>query len=443
VYGALIGGDHPRARALLAELAGVVQGAQNVHESQYHFLMGWQALLARELPLAREHARRALDSVSGAPIPRAWNEIGMALVLHEMGETAAAGIHLAAARATGRAVGSRMIEFMTLLAEAEIALTEGRSGEATLALRGALGLGRANGYRTTAWWRPQAMARLCALALETGTECSYVRDLIRRHRLAPESAATAPEGWPWALTIRALGAFTIAREDEPLTFTGKVRQRPLQLLRALVALGGSDVPEERLTDLLWPEAEGDAADQAFTVTLHRLRALLAVEGALILQTRRLSLDPRRVWLDAWAFERLLVEAEHSERHGDRGAAVRLLERALALYRGPFLGSEPGSAWATSTRERLRSRFLRATARLCRHWTESGDWERAAEGYARGLDVDDLAEEFYRELMRCYEQLGRRAEALRVAERCRATLATVLGVDPSPATQAIARRLARS
>jgi two-component SAPR family response regulator len=256
-------------------------------------------------------------------------------------------------------------------------------------------------------------------AIRPGT--SPTAYLIRRHRLAPESPATAPEEWPWALTIRALGAFTIAREDEPLTLTGKVRQRPLQLRRTLVALGGSDVPEERLTDLLWPEAEGDAADQAFTVTLHRLRALLSVEGALILQTRRLSLDPRRVWLDAWAFER----------------------RALALYRGPFLGSEPGSAWATATRERLRNRFLRTTARLCRHWTESGDRERAAEGHVRGLDVDDLAEEFYRELMRCHEQLGRRAEALRVAERCRATLATVLGVDPSPATQAIARRLAGS
>jgi LuxR family transcriptional regulator, maltose regulon positive regulatory protein len=440
VYGALIGGDSARARALLAELTGVVQEAGDVNESQYHFLMGWEALLARDLPRALEHARRGLGLVSGAPVPQAWNEIAVAIVLHEVGETVAARGHLANGRATGRALRSRMIEFMALLAEAHFALAEGRSEEATAALTDALALGRANGYRATAWWRPDVMARLCARALETGIEVSYVRDLIRAHRLSPESPATAPGAWPWPLTIRALGAFTVTRDGAVVTFTGKIPQRPLALLKALVALGGRDVPEEQLTDFLWPNAEGDAAHQVFATTLHRLRDLLGLEGALHLQEGRLTLDARHVWLDVWSFERLLLAAEQAERRGDRRASLTLLERALGLYRGPLLAGEPRADWAISARERLRDKFCRATSRLCRCWTEAGEWERAAEGYARGLDVDDLAEEFYQGLMQCYEGLGRRGEAMRVAERCRHALATVLGVEPSPATQAIARRL---
>jgi DNA-binding SARP family transcriptional activator len=443
VYGALLGGDSSRARALLAELAGVVQEAGEVNESQYHFLMGWESLLARDLPQALEHARHALRLVSGAPVAQAWNEIAMAIVLHEAGETVAARRHLADGRATGRTLRSRMIEFMALLAEAHFALAEDRAEEATAPLTDALALGRANGYRAAAWWRRDAMARLCARALETGIETSYVRDLIRLHRLSPKSPATAPDAWPWPLAIRALGAFTVTRDGTVVTFTGKVPQRPLALLKALVALGGCDVPEERLTDLLWPDAEGDGAHRVFATTLHRLRDLLGPEGTLRLQDGRLTLDPRLVWLDVWSFERFLLEAEQAERRGDRRASVDLLERALALYRGPFLASEPRADWAISARERLRDKFLRATGRLCRHWTEAGEWERAAEGYARGLDVDDLAEEFYQGLMQCYERLGRRAEAVRVAERCRHALAAVLGVEPSPATQAIARRLGGS
>jgi DNA-binding SARP family transcriptional activator len=284
------------------------------------------------------------------------------------------------------------------------------------------------------------MARLCARALDTGIEVSYVRDLIRLHRLSPESPATAPDAWPWPLAIRALGAFSVTRDGAVVTFAGKAPQRPLALLKALVVLGGREVPEERLTDLLWPEAEGDAAHQVFATTLHRLRDVLGLEGMLRLQEGRLTLDPRHVWLDVWSFERLLLEAEQAERQGDRGARLALLERALGLYRGPFLAGEPRADWAISARERLRNKFLRATSRLCRCWTEAGEWERATEGYERGLDVDDLAEEFYQGLMQCYEGLGRRGEALRVAERCRHALATVLGVEPSPATLEMARRL---
>lgn len=94
----------------------------------------------------------------------------------------------------------------------------------------------------------------------------------------------------------------------------------------------------------------------------------------------------------------------------------------------------------SLRERLRSQFLRIVTRLARHWSEDGRWERAIEAYQRGLDVDDLAEEFYQGLMTAYQALGRRAEALAVYERCRRVLAARLGVAPAPRTETLARTL---
>jgi hypothetical protein len=83
-----------------------------------------------------------------------------------------------------------------------------------------------------------------------------VQELIRRRNLIPEK--TCPfRTWPWPLKVFTLGRFAILRDGEPLQFTRKVQQKPLSLLKALIALGGKEVREERIADLLWPESDGD------------------------------------------------------------------------------------------------------------------------------------------------------------------------------------------
>ena len=95
------------------------------------------------------------------------------------------------------------------------------------------------------------------------------------------------------------------------------------------------------------------------------------------------------------------------------------------------------------RERLHRRFLRAVARLARHWEDAGEWPDAIEWYERGLAVDELTEDFYRRQMHCYQRLGRQAEAVVVYQRCRRTLETLLGVAPSAETEALRKALQAS
>ena len=92
-------------------------------------------------------------------------------------------------------------------------------------------------------------------------------------------------------------------------FGRKVQRRPLALLKTLISLGGRNVSEARLTELLWPDADGDLAHQSFTAALSRLRKLLGTDDALVLKDGRLSLSNRHCWVDAWAFERFLAQAE--------------------------------------------------------------------------------------------------------------------------------------
>jgi LuxR family transcriptional regulator, maltose regulon positive regulatory protein len=159
--------------------------------------------------------------------------------------------------------------------------------------------------------------------------------------------------------------------------------------------------------------------------------LLGDSAALVLQDGKLSIDSRRVWVDVWALEHLLARK-------DSGPAE--FAAVLALYQGPFLENEPGATWAWPLRERLRNRFLRELARQGQRLLQDELCEEAIQFFEKGLEVDELAEELYCKLMRCYQALGRRAEALGTYERCRKLLSSTLGVSPSPATEALRHAL---
>jgi DNA-binding SARP family transcriptional activator len=79
-------------------------------------------------------------------------------------------------------------------------------------------------------------------------------------------------------------------------------------------------------------------------------------------------------------------------------------------------------------------------RIGDHQKKLGQWEEALNYFLKGLEVDPLVEEFCQQMMICYEKLGQRAHALEVYQRCKRMLASTLGCDPSPRTQALYRSL---
>jgi two-component SAPR family response regulator len=215
------------------------------------------------------------------------------------------------------------------------------------------------------------------------------------------------------------------------------------VLKALIAMGGREVREDEIMDHLWPEADGDLAQQSFASALHRLRQLLGHERIVQRQEGKLTLDDRFCWVDAWAFEATLEQAEGLWKKEEATNAVQLLEKAMQMYRGPFLAQETGQPWTLSMKERLRGRFLRNVEKLGKYWQQSSQWEKALDVYLKGLEVDDLAEEFYRGVMICYRQLGRRNDALAAYKRYRRILSSVPGLAPSARVEALYKSLAEN
>jgi two-component SAPR family response regulator len=229
------------------------------------------------------------------------------------------------------------------------------------------------------------------------------------------------------------------------------------MLKALIAFGGREVSEERLVDIIWPDAEGDTVHSAFATTLSRLRQLLGTEHAVKFQGGKAALDQRYCYVDVWAFERILGKADtlwttETERDRERDKmfkkketqieeAVKLTEKALRIYTGPFLAGD-NEPWMVSIRERLRNKLLRTVKRVGVYYEEAGELKKAVECYQKGLEVDDLIEEFYQRLMACYQRLGRKAEALSVYNRCCKILSAQLSIKPSPETEALVREIKR-
>jgi len=284
------------------------------------------------------------------------------------------------------------------------------------------------------------LARLCSHALEAGIERDFVSAIIRTHGLALDASQLALGDWPWPIRVTTLGAFRLLRTGEPLTFAGKAQKRPLDFLKVVIAHGGREVSEERITEALWPRIDGDSAHRSFTSTLHRLRKLLGEDRALVLSEGKVSLDGRLVWVDTWAFEQVAARIEQELRrpreHVDSERLTRLSEQLIGLYGGAFLANEPDEPWSLPLRERVRHRYSRAIGEACRYLLQAELPERAVDLLERALEADGVAEGLYRSLMQSYARLGRTADAAETYNRCRRALQASFSVEPSPETRAI-------
>jgi DNA-binding SARP family transcriptional activator len=285
------------------------------------------------------------------------------------------------------------------------------------------------------------MSRLCAAALDAGMETEYVGQLVARRGLAPPADRT-PEHWPWPLRLRTLGRFEIARDGAALEIRGKGQKKPLELLKALVALGSEGVDASRLAALLWPDVDGDAAKGSFDTALYRLRKLLALDSALVLAEGKLSLDRRQCWVDVWAFEHIVREADaRAQAAGATAEELGLLGRALLdAYPGHFLAGDEDDRWAMDLRDRLRSKLVRTVLALGNRLQATGRWDEAVTLYQRTLELDNLTEALYRGVMICHRELGQPAAALQAYRRCRELLSVVLSLAPSAETEAVRRSL---
>jgi LuxR family transcriptional regulator, maltose regulon positive regulatory protein len=408
----------------------------------YFEMRAWLALSRGDLTSAQDEARTALRMASerGRTYYQILDQYLLAVICAEAESYDQAIEHARTYRGLTAGIAGQLAEFQALLVEAYVALRQRDRGMGHPLLCKALEIGSQQRYRSCWAWHPPMMARLLTEALDHDIGVAYARELIRIHRLLPESQDI--EHWPWPIRVYTLGRFEIQLDGMPLRFGGKAQRKPLELLKAVIALGASEVAVDKIIDMLWPDPVSGDGQKTFDITVHRLRKLLGCDAAVEVSDRRVSLNRHVVWVDAWALDRTLeslVPAATTVL-----PRIDLLEAAapqvLNLYRGLFLAGDVEARWQIAARNRLTGRFHRFVLRLGEHWELGRQWTRAAELYQRAIELDPLAESFYRRQMICMQAEDRRAEALEVFRRCRQILSVTLGISPAQETESVHRQL---
>jgi len=435
-FSATIVADLVMAETSLVRMKQLLDPAWTLHVLQIQYLRAGILLMSGDSAVAVKSLEGFQERVvaTGAVTPMALGELLLAQALALNGQAKAARAHLPWPRDFAQRFPSAMTAFQADLVEAYSWFSQDQEAQGLAALRRALAAGRRlNAMAIFPFWLPRMLAPLCRRALEAGIEVDYVRRLIRRRGLLPDSPTT--ENWPWPIRVYTLVRFVVHKDDVPISTSGKTQKKPLELLKALIALGGRNVAASSLAEALWEDSGEGTARHALDMAISRLRKLLGDDKAILIQEGKLSLNDKRVWVDAWAFERLAGDFETHQ--GD--AAMDLAQQAMARYTGAFLAGDDEAAWLLGRRDRLRSRYLRLVAAHGAALERLGQRNQAAECYRRALELEPLAEEIYQSLMRCYLEQDEPAQALETYRRCRQMLSVVLGVSPSAKTQALAAR----
>ena len=398
--GAMDRGDLEKALTFLEVMKETLASVPPVCHAQYHSVASLYCLHGCDIPKALTHIEEMLRASGemGYPFCEALLHLQATFILTEAGDLGKAKEELAAFNTMPK-TASAITDYTHLLAHAALALKEG-APDALDILKEAFEFGRKKGFISPLFsWIPPLMSRLCSAALKAGIEVDHVRYIIRSKGLVPDKHdVLGSDAWPWPVKVHTLGHFSLLINDEPLTFTGRVQKRPLALLKSLIALGGHEVAEETIEDLLWPDAEGDAARDAFKVSLSRLRKLLIAEGAIEVSGGRLSLRPAVVRTDTQALAHV-AEAVFSLWENRRntpvlGEAEQTAQHLYATYKGPFLADED-DPWALACRTRLKNTYLGTLRKLADIFTEAGRDDLVQALYDHAIDTGLAPEEFRR------------------------------------------------
>jgi LuxR family transcriptional regulator, maltose regulon positive regulatory protein len=119
------------------------------------------------------------------------------------------------------------------------------------------------------------------------------------------------------------------------------------------------VPIETFLDQMWPDAEGDAALNAFKTTLSRLRKVGSPEGEdgewITVHHKKISLNMELCRVDCCCFVGDLAAGVGEE-------SVEKLAKALDMYADDFLPDDIGIHSIERQRSRLRDEFVGAALR---------------------------------------------------------------------------------
>ncbi|VAX09055.1 hypothetical protein MNBD_GAMMA25-119 [hydrothermal vent metagenome] len=272
-------------------------------------------------------------------------------------------------------------------------------------LKNAFSIGRQQNIFFTPIWNTEIMEIICRYALENNVEEVYTNKLMEKHAYLNVSSAPERHDFKWAVKIFTFGGLVIEVNGETYKNRSKVKSKPLQLLKVLLSSEFCSLPQSRVCELLWPDAEGDFAHQNMKTTLFRLRKILG-SNSILLKEGSLSLNRETVWVDSLVLDDLL---RHSIKYDNMDELYRSV---CELHQGDFLAEED-ARWVFSARDKYKSKLIDLVTEYSNFLIDENRLPEAINVYKKGLCFDSSPEKIYSGLLKCCMQLERYEDAEKI------------------------------
>ncbi|MPY45853.1 AfsR family transcriptional regulator, partial [Streptomyces phyllanthi] len=236
------------------------------------------------------------------------------------------------------------------------------------------------------------------------------------------------------MRIQVLGPVNVWRDGVPLALGSPQRRAVLALL---AVSRGQRLPYSGLADALWGERPPASAPNVIQTHIKHLRRLLeparpprAPSAVLPRLGDGYALRVPYDAIDLIGFRTLVASAESARRDGDDARAAVLLADALTLWQQPpladlpFLAAHPVVVALAGERRGVIAQYGDVMLAA----GKAADVLPVLEEAAASHPLDEGAQA---RLIRAYDAVGRRDQAVAVYRHCHRRLSDDLGVDPGP------------
>ena len=244
---------------------------------------------------------------------------------------------------------------------------------------------------------------------------------------------------PPTLVVYCLGAFRVYQNDQLITEWDSLKAR--SILKYLTTHHRTPTIKDVLMDLLWPDADPEAARRNLHQAIYSLRQTLRRGQPdfphIQFQDDCYLLNPEmELWVDCEEFEKHVQTGQRWEAAGRIAEAEAAYGIAENLYEGDFLEEDVYEDWPRTKRDYLRTTYLDLVNRLTSYYLEHGEYTPAITLCRKVLVQDNCREEAHHRLMQCYLAQGQRHLAVRQYQACVEALKEELGLTPSEETAAL-------
>jgi ATP/maltotriose-dependent transcriptional regulator MalT len=399
-YNFLLQDNAKEADPIIEQYGSKAHMAWPLSKAHYHHMRAWSALQQRDYNTTIEQVRLGRLAMKNHPlnfVRMLQNHLG-GLAAISMGDWSKAETFIEDSKSSNTDSSNSTIDFYFLMAYYFLR----RNNQKLCAdyLGKALRTAHRCNITTSIAIIHSIRAELLAFALQNHIETAFATQLILQLNLKP---AHKEDEWLWPKHVRITtqGSLLIEVNGKPLQSQRRAPAKLLEILKALIALGGKDVSLNTICDWLWPDSEGDQAHCTLETSIYRLRKMLG-KKSIEVADNRISLSSDLCWLDIWQIEHELAELQqlqlldtvHAERISHR------IEIIARLYGEPILSKDDESLWLQSSREHWHRKISRIILKSAEFLLHHRQWPQAFRVFQYYQQLNPDQEQITRNLQQC-------------------------------------------